>query len=186
MFRWNCWMKNSTAYAKNEKMTPEGIVVHSSGMNHPYLGYYVQPCSFDENYDQLITIIGKNSKNNDYNHTHRNYNFHYWIGKRSDIKQTITLATIPFNMRTWNDNYIHICICEDNLKDKNYLTECLRELVDICYVLCDFYDWEIDKIYDYSDLTDHPDANYWFQMHGYSIDTVREAVRRMPNIRMFN
>lgn len=92
-------MKNSTAYAKNIKLNPKGIVIHSSGRNMPYLYYYVQPSKSDPEYDFLIKDIGYNKRHNDYNHTHRDYDFHYWIGKRKN-GQVATIMTYPWYLKT--------------------------------------------------------------------------------------
>lgn len=175
MLNLTCWMKNSTAYAKNMKLNPKGIVIHSSGRNMPYLYYYVQPSKSDPEYDFLIKDIGYNKRHNDYNHTHRDYDFHYWIGKRKN-GQVVTIMTYPWYLKTWNDDFIHIFVCEDDLNNEEYLRDCLNELIYLCNMLCQHFNWDSDKIYDHSEISNLPDINYWLKRYGYNVQLIRDRV----------
>jgi hypothetical protein len=93
-------MKNSTAFVLSKPMEPEGIVIHSSGIPNSYLRRYVQPSNGSADYELMQKMIGENKQYNDYNHTHRTHNFHYWIGKRSDTHIPITVLTHPMNIKT--------------------------------------------------------------------------------------
>ena len=46
-----CMQTNSTCYKQTRKMTPLGILWHSTGANNPNLKRYVQPLSTDSNYN---------------------------------------------------------------------------------------------------------------------------------------
>ncbi len=63
-------------------------------------------------------------------------------------------------MKTWLDDYIHICICEDNLNDKEYLKKCLDNLIELCADITKKYSFKAKEIYDHSELSDYPDVNY--------------------------
>ena len=182
-----CMMTNSTQWAHDKPLNPKGIVIHSSGRKGPYLRRYIQPTSSDPQFDELRKILGTNTKKVDWNHRRTQHNFHYWIGKTAD-KEVVTIQTFPLTMRTWlHDNYIHICICEDSLKDKKYLKECLVELISLCEDLCRQFNWGTDKIYDNSEISDlTPDSNYWLEKHGYSIDWVRNEVDKIWQNKKFS
>lgn len=168
-------MTNSTQWAYHKELKPVGIVVHSSGRNNPYLRQYVQPSKDNKNYIDIITQLGENHKHNDWNHIHTLYNFHYWIGKDKN-NNVISVQTFPLNIKTWNDNYIHICICEDKLNDRDYLADCLAELAALCDDLCKDFNWDETVIFDYSEISNFPDSNYWLKKHGFSILLIRAII----------
>ena len=168
-------MTNSTQWAYHRELKPAGIVVHSSGRNNPYLRQYVQPSKDNKNYIDIIAQLGENHKHNDWNHIHTLYNFHYWIGKDKN-NNVITVQTFPLNIKTWNDNYIHICICEDKLNDRDYLADCLAELAALCDDLCKDFNWDETVIFDYSEISNFPDSNYWLEKHGFSILLIRAII----------
>lgn len=176
----NCMMTNSTQWAYHKKLTPKGIVIHSSGRNNPYLRQYVQPSKKDKNYANLIMQLGENRKHNDWNHIHTSYNFHYWVGKDKS-NDVVSVQTFPLNMKTWNDDYIHICICEDKLQDKTYLINCLYEVIYLCYVICKEFNWDEKVIHDHSEISDFPDSNYWLKKHKYSVQFIRAFIFAIHN-----
>ena len=171
----NCMMTNSTQWAYHRELKPVGIVIHSSGRNNPYLRQYVQPSKDNKNYIDIIAQLGENHKHNDWNHIHTLYNFHYWIGKDKN-NNVITVQTFPLNIKTWNDNYIHVCICEDKLNDRDYLADCLAELAALCDDLCKDFNWDETVIFDYSEISNFPDSNYWLEKHGFSILLIRAII----------
>lgn len=79
-----CMMTNSSCYLNGEQITPKGIIIHSTGINNPYLKRYVQPSKSDINYNQLIDDIGLNSSGNDFNHSEQKEGYNAWIGKLAD------------------------------------------------------------------------------------------------------
>lgn len=171
----NCMMTNSTQWAYHKELNPVGIVVHSSGRNNPYLRRYVQPSKDNKNYIDIINQLGENHKRDDWNHIHTLYNFHYWIGKDKN-NDVISVQTFPLNIKTWNDNYIHICICEDKLNDRDYLADCLAELAVLCDDLCKDFNWDETVIFDYSEISNFPDSNYWLEKHGFNILLIRAII----------
>lgn len=172
-------MYNSTAYAKHYNMpSPKGIVIHSSLMPRPYLRWYVKPGSKNQNKQEILDKIGYNNKMNDYNHTHRDHNFHYWIGK-DQYNQVMVIKTMPTNMQSWNtDRYIHICICEDKKDDVNYLRDCMTQTLLLCEQLCKEYNWDENQVHYYSELKDLDDFKYWFEKFGYSQEYFRKMLKQ--------
>ena len=81
----------SDCYKSAKKMTPKGIVVHSTGANNPNLKRYVQP---DDG------IIGKNDYSNDLNRSGQDVCVHAFIGKDKNGKVKC-YQTLPFNYCCW-------------------------------------------------------------------------------------
>ena len=174
-----CMMTNSTQWAENRPLKkPKGIIIHSSRQDGAYLRRYIQPSKKDENYSDIIAQLGENRRHNDWNHIRTFHNFHYWIGKDNNDK-IITVQTFPLTMKTWLDDYIHICICEDNLNDREYLKKCLDNLIELCVDIVEEYSFKAKEIYDHSELSDYPDANYWLMKHGYNPKWIRRKIKKL-------
>ncbi len=174
-----CMMTNSTQWAENQPLKrPKGVVIHSTKQNGAYLRKYIQPSKSDEDYDEIMAQLGKNRKHNDWNHICTFHNFHYWIGKNKEGK-VITVQTFPLTIQTWPDNYIHICVCEDNLKDRKYLEQCLNNLIELCSDIAVRYLTNTKDILDYSELSDHPDISYWLKKYGYSMKWLRVRIGKL-------
>ena len=173
-------MTNSTAWAKGiKKMTPKGIIIHSSGFEQPYLWYFIQPSNSNPNKSQILNTIGVNKKHTDYNHTRRLINYHYWIGKDSNNNiQTIKAFPNDFKIK---DNYIHICLLEDDLNDKKYALQIVSELIQLCVHLCKEFHWNENNVLGHSEISSLPDANYWLKKYGYDIDTIRQIIKNLTN-----
>ena len=76
-------LKNNDCYKNNDRMIPQGIVVHSTGANNPTLRRYIAP---DDG------IIGKNEFGNDWNRSGLDVCVHAFIGKdKSGIVRTSSL-----------------------------------------------------------------------------------------------
>ena len=80
-----CFQKNSTWY-KGAKANgkPIGVLWHDTGAGNPYIKRYVQPYETDANYNEMITLLGKNKYNNDWNHIEHEAGLNAWIGKLAD------------------------------------------------------------------------------------------------------
>ena len=96
-----CMQKNSTCYKGTSKMTPKGILWHSTGANNPWLKRYVQPHkSYDKDYDAQISLIGKNLYGNDWNHIERQAGLNAWVGKLAD-GTIASIQSMPWNYKPW-------------------------------------------------------------------------------------
>jgi N-acetylmuramoyl-L-alanine amidase len=175
---------NNACYKAGKTITPQGIMVHSTGANNPYLKRYVGP---DDGF------LGKNQYNNHWNQDKpdgRQVCAHAFIGKLAD--ETIaTYQTLPWNHRGWhaggsaNDTHIGFEICEDDLIDTSYFNAVYQEAVNLCVYLCRLYGLtEKDIIchcegYKLGIASNHGDVKHWFPKHGKNMDTFREDVKKL-------
>ena len=170
-----CWQRNSIRSLNSRFLIPKGIVIHSTGRNQKALKEYIQPALTDPNYEEWIKQLGKNSKHTDYNHSYKSNSFHFWIGENA-AGDVCAIATEPLNIRTWDDEFIHICICEDELFSKAYLKKCLLKLYGLCWILCLYYNWDTNRIIDHSEISTIPDINYWLSRFNMQFDDIRQVV----------
>ena len=168
------------------KMTPAGIMVHSTGANNPYLKRYVGP---DDG------LLGANTNNNHWNQPKpdgREVCAHAFIGKLNN--DTIaTYQTLPWDMRGWhsggnaNNTYIGFEICEDSMTDPVYFEKVYREAAELCAMLCRIYGIKPEKpaLICHSEgsaigiASAHSDVMHWFPKHGKSMDIFRADVRKV-------
>ena len=203
-----CMMTNSTCYKGTRQMTIKGILWHSTGCNNTELCRYVQPSDNDPNYNQLITILGKNQYNTDWNHIDRQAGLNAWIGKLAN-GEIATIQTMPWNYRPWgcgsgingscNSGWIQFEICEDDLNDINYFNQVYKEACELTAYLCQLYNInpygtvnvngvQVPTILCHADSYalgmggNHADINHWFPKFGKSMATVRDDVANLLNI----
>lgn len=131
-------LTENACYKAGRKITPKGIMVHSTGANNPYLRRYVGP---DDGQ------LGVNEYNNHWNQDRpggRQVCVHAFIGKLKD-GSIATYQTLPWNHRGWhaggkaNDTHIGFEICEDGLTDASYFYAVYKEAVELCVYLCKLY-----------------------------------------------
>lgn len=203
-----CMQTNSRCYKLTRKMTIRGILFHSTGANNPNLKRYVQPTEGVSNYDELISLIGKNTSNNDWNHISRDAGLNAWIGKIADGTVT-TVQTMPWDFRPWgcgsgskgscNDGWIQFEICEDDLSDENYFNQVYNEAVELTAYLCKLHSLDpngkvtisgvdIPVLTCHADSckigfgSNHGDINHWFPKYGKSMKTVRDDVAKLLSV----
>ena len=85
------FLTKNDCYRVGQRMTPKGIVVHSTGADNPNLRRYIAP---DDG------IIGQNQYGNDWNRGGEEVCVHAFIGKDKDGKVK-TYQTLPFDMCCW-------------------------------------------------------------------------------------
>lgn len=175
----------SDCYKSARKMTPKGIVVHSTGANNPNLKRYVQP---DDG------IIGKNDYSNDLNRSGQDVCVHAFIGKDKNGKVKC-YQTLPFNYCCWgvgsgskgsynyNPAYIQFEMCEDGLTDKTYCKAVYDKAVEFCAYICKTYNISTDNIVSHHEAgkrgmgSSHVDPDNWWGKHGYTMDGFRKSVK---------
>lgn len=168
-----CWLSNSTRWALNKHLKkPKGIMIHSTGFSQPYLNYFVRPSKSDPDREKIINILGEYRNFTDYNHTRHDNGYHFWIGKdKNDEVQT--MYTLPLDLKAYSDDYIHIIICEDNLKNIDYLKMCLTEVVLLCYwLLIHFPYLKPEDIIDHSSNGYSPDISYWLELFDMDFELI--------------
>ena len=176
------YLTKNACYKAGRKMTPKGIMVHSTGANNPWLKRYVGP---DDG------LLGANKNGNHWNQYHpdgRQVCVHAFIGKLKDGK-IATYQTLPGNYRGWhcggsgNNSYIGFEICEDGLTDASYFSAVYQEAVDLCVYLCKKYGLTEKNIlchcegYQKGIASNHSDVMHWFPKHGKSMNTFRKDVK---------
>lgn len=180
------FLTNNDCYKAGKKITPKGIMVHSTGANNPWLKRYVGP---DDG------LLGKNQYGNHWN-TARPGGIqvcvHAFIGKLAD-GSIATYQTLPWNHRGWhgggssNNTHIGFEICEDGLTDGTYFSKVYQEAVELCAYLCKEYNLTEKDIICHSEgykkgiASNHGDVMHWFPKHGKSMDTFRADVKALLN-----
>ncbi len=177
-------LTENACYKAGKKITPKGIMVHSTGANNPYLRRYVGP---DDG------LLGVNQYNNHWNQDRpdgKQVCVHAFIGKLMD-GSIATYQTLPWDHRGWhaggsaNDTHIGFEICEDGLTDASYFNAVYKEAVELCVYLCNLYNLtEKDIIGHYEGYqrgiaSNHGDPKNWFPKHGKSMDTFRADVKSL-------
>lgn len=180
-----CILTKNDCYKAGKKITPKGIMVHSTGANNPYIKRYVQP---------NVGGIGTNNNGNHWNQSGIKKCVHAFIGKLEG-GSIATAQTLPWNHRAWhcgsgrngsaNNTHISFEICEDGLTDKSYFTKVYQEAVELCAYLCKQY--KLDPLKDgviicHSEgaargiASNHGDVMHWFPKHGKTMNDFRNDV----------
>lgn len=179
---------NCDAYKAGNKITPKGVMVHSTGANNPNLRRYVAP---DDG------LLGKNTGNNHWNMSGVGASVHAFIGKLKD-GSVATYQVLPWNYKaghcykgkngSGNNTHISFEICEDGLKDATYFAKVYQEAVELTAMLCKEYSLDPMKDgvvichsegYKRGIASNHSDVMHWFPKHGKSMDTFRADVKAL-------
>lgn len=176
------------AYKAGKKITPKGVMVHSTGANNPNLKRYVGP---DDG------LLGENKYGNHWNRPNVGASVHAFIGKLND-GSIATYQVLPWNYRAGhcasgkngsaNNTHIAFEICEDGLSDPVYFGKVYQEAVEFTAYLCKEYN--LDPMADgvvicHSEghkrgiASNHSDVMHWFPKHGKSMDTFRADVKTL-------
>lgn len=178
---------NNDCYKENRKMTPKGIVVHSTGANNPNLKRYIGP---DD---------GRLGSYNFVNHWNRSglpKCVHAFIGK--DKKGRVcTYQTLPLNVCAWgvgkgsqgsynyNPAYLQFEILEDDLKDETYFNTVMKEAQELCAKWCEEYDISVNKVVSHAEAhskgygSNHADCDYWLKKFGKDMTWFRNQVKKI-------
>ena len=177
---------NNLCYIAAQKMTPAGIVVHSTGANNPYLKRYVD-CPAE---------VGSNQYANHWNTATpegRKVCVHAFIGYDKDNKVRVA-EILPLDICCWgvgsgskgsynsNPPYIQFEICEDDLTDPAYYTEAFRVAAEYCAHLCQTYGLSTENIVSHQEAhaqgygSNHSDPEHWMKRFGQTMDDLRREV----------
>ena len=179
-------LTKNDCYKAGQKMTPKGIVVHSTGCNNPFLSRYIAPDN---------GVIGKNLYGNDWNQSGVEVCVHAFIGKdkNGEVK---TVQTLPFDICCWgvgggrngsynyNPAYIQFEMCEDGLQDKEYCMALYNKAVEFCAYLCKTYGIPVKNIVSHYEAylkgfgSGHVDPTNWWKYHALTMDKFRAAVTK--------
>lgn len=197
-----CMMTQSTCYRQTKKMQIKGVLWHSTGANNPTLKRYVQPDDNASDREAQISIIGKNTYKNDWNHKTIEAGVNAWIGKTAD-GTVAAVQTMPWDYRPWgcgsgskgscNNGWIQFEICEDGLDDPGYFTKVYKEACELTAYLCKMFGIDpmgnvsingvqVPTILCHADShrlglgSNHGDVLHWFPKFGKSMETARKDV----------
>ncbi len=175
---------NCDSYKLAKIITPQGVMVHSTGANNPNLKRYVGP---DDG------LLGVNKYGNHWNNPKVGASVHAFIGKLKD-GTVATYQVLPWNYksghcaRSGNDTHLSFEICEDDLADATYFAKVYKEAVELTAMLCKEFNLDpmadgvvIDHAEGYKRgiASNHGDVGHWFKKHGKSMDTFRADVKAL-------
>lgn len=177
-----CILTKNRCYKQGKKISPKGIIVHSTGANNPNLKRYIQP---DDG------IIGKNPYTNHWNTSIPSKCVHAFIGKdKNGIVRVY--QTLPWDYRCWgcgsgkngtyNDSYIQFEICEDSLADAKYFNEAFSLAIELCAYLSKKYNIPNSNIISHKEAnkrgyaSNHGDCDHWLVRFGRNMDWFRSQV----------
>ena len=198
-----CMMTQSTCYKGTTKMTPKGVLWHSTGANNPNLKRYVQPDDNAPDRAELLALLGTNTAKNDFNHINREAGLNAWIGKLADGSVT-SVQTMPWDYKPWgcggacNNGWMQFEICEDGLTDKNYFETVYKEACELTAYYCKMYNLDPKGTVSFNGKTvpvilchadsyklglgsNHGDVLHWFKKHGKTMEDVRNDVAEILN-----
>jgi hypothetical protein len=78
------YQTNSSWYKGAVASKPVGILWHDTAAGNPKISRYMQPLSTDENYEEMIALVGKHKYKNDLNHSESDKGVNAFIGKLAD------------------------------------------------------------------------------------------------------
>lgn len=198
-----CILVRNDCFAVHLEADMDGMVVHDTGAGNPYLKRYVQPLSYQDNYNEIIADLGVNVNGNHWNksfaagETDRQACVHAFIGKNAkDVIETY--ETLPPNICCWgvgngskgSYNYppnarIQFEICDDGYKSEEYFYAVMREAQEYCAYTCKQYGWNSDKIcchyeaYQQGYGGNHSDITVWLKTFGKNMNWFRSEVQKL-------
>lgn len=176
-------------YKTAQKMTPAGIVIHSTGANNPNLKRYVD-CPAE---------VGVNIYGNHWNNEMpggRKVCVHAFIGYDKD-KNVRVAEILPLDICCWgvgsgkkgsynfSPAYIQFEICEDSLLDETYYRKAFAAATEYAAHLCTLFDLSPENIVSHKEAhqkgygCNHGDPEHWMRNFGETMDDFREAVSRI-------
>ena len=181
------YQTENPCFKTGRKITPSGIVVHSTGANNPYIKRYVGP---DDG------ILGVNKYGNHWNKASANKCVHAWIGKVADGSLKI-YQTLPWDYRCWgvgsgkngsyNASHIQFEICEDGLQNEDYYRKAFDLAIGLSAFLCKKFSIKPENIVGHYEAwaagygSNHGDPRTWQRKFGGSMAQFRADVKTLLN-----
>ena len=173
-------LTHNDCYLRGRTIRPQGVMVHSTGANNPWLRRYIAP---DDG------RLGTPSPRH-WNQGGVGACVHAMIGKTADGSVAV-YQTLPWTMRSWhcgrsgNDTHISFEICEDKLADKSYFQATYQTAVELTAYLCKRFslDPQADGVvlchsegYARGIASNHADVMHWWGRFGVDMDDFRREV----------
>lgn len=178
--------------AKKMPRGPEGIVVHSTGVNNPYLKRYVD----------APKEVGKNQYGNHWNQPSsklgREVCVHAFIGYALN-KEVAVAQILPYDICCWgvgkgskgsynyDPAYIQFEMCEDALTNEAYFNAVMKTAQEYCAMLVKQFNIPIKNIVGHYEAhklgygSNHGDPLNWFSRFGKDMDWFRNEVKKLVN-----
>lgn len=170
------------------KRKAQGIVVHSTGANNPYLRRYVN----------APEIVGENIYRNYYDRPDWEACPHAVIGKGKN-GEVLAAQLLPYDICCWgcgsgengsynyDPAYLQFEICEDSLDDPDYFEQAFDLAARLCYEWCKSYNIPIDRVISHKEAhaegyaNNHGDPENWLAKFGRDMDWFRNKVKAIEN-----
>lgn len=181
------YQTKNDCYKAAKKMTPAGIVVHSTGVDNPKLSRYVD----------YPDALGKPSSKN-WNRTGVEKMVHGFIGLDKDGAVAV-VNTLPYNYCCWgcgqgkkgsynySPAYIQFEICEDDLADPVYFAEVFDAAAEYCAYLCKTFGLSVANVVSHKEAnkrgyaSNHADVDHWLKRYDKTMEWFRELVTEKMN-----
>ena len=203
---YQCLLVKNRWYGGSGRISPQGIVVHSTGANNPELRRYVNPVrgqkdgmgclvpkQEDWSYYKALQKIGTNQYGNHWNDPEQPYGVHAWIGKMAD-GEVAAVQTLPWDRflygcgsgrnGSYNNTHIQFEICEDTM-DRAYTDKAYKAAVELCAWLCQKFRLPVHSITSHYEAgragyaSTHMDPDHWWTLCGHSMDELRADVSKL-------
>jgi N-acetylmuramoyl-L-alanine amidase len=180
-------LTKNDCYKAKKRMTPKGIIVHSTGANNPNLKRYVGPND---------GRLGENHNKNHWNHPGLSTCVHAFIGKDKD-GIVCTYQTLPLYYCAWgvgsgkkgsynyDPAYLQFEICEDNLTDETYFKKVMKEAQELCARWCEEFNLSAKDVISHKEAhakgygSNHGDCDHWLKKHGKNMKWFRKEVEKL-------
>lgn len=179
-----CYATYAEAYINAQKITPKGIVIHSTGAENPDLKRWVNDTANCGENPNKNYFCGENDKRKVLPHAV----FGYDKNKKFAIENIL-----PYDYRCWgcgsgengsyNTSHIQIEIAEDYGLPKDYLDIAIKCVAEWCARLMHKYkDITINNIVSHKEAaaagfaSNHGDPEHWLSKYGYTMDNFRSLV----------
>ena len=187
-----CMATRARAYMSPEPIEKiKGIVLHSTGVNQPYVKRVIQPSNDDPNYAEIIADLGENIYHNSWNENNATEICHGAVGKNIN-GEAVCYNCLPYNYQCWgvyhgtkgsfNESHVQFEMMEDAHKDEDYFRKVVETAIDYCAYLCERFELSPSSIVSHYECgqmgygSKHGDPENWFKDFGYTMDDFRAAV----------
>ena len=194
-----CYLTNNDCYKKGlnkeARITPKGIVVHSTGCNQKLLRRFVQPSKDDPNYDAIIADIGLNPNGNSWNRSGLDVCVHAFIGCNKAGKVEV-YNTLPYNYPAWGvangtkgsfnynpTGHIQFEMMEDGLNDEKYFNEVMKAAIEYCAYLLAKFKLPVSSVVSHHEAyemgygSNHSDCDHWLKKFNKDMNWFREEIK---------
>lgn len=168
-------LTNNNCYKECRAIVPKGIVVHSTGVNTPYVSTYLNSWNTPKPGGREVCVHG-------------------FLGR---INGGVGFyQTLPFKMACWGvgngkkgsynyyPGYIQFECCEDDLSSKAYFYTVYHKATDLCAYLCLKYNFSTKTVVSHAGAhklgygTNHNDIDHWLTKYGLTMNDFRKEVNK--------